>query len=279
MVSPYWALALGIMVLAVPTLISLGQQTWSTEAGAHAPIVLATGLWLFSKSFESFRALRVPGSFWLVVLAIAVSIVFYVFGRAYDFISLEAIGFAGVLMAIVYRLVGLRAMAANAFPFIYMAFLIPIPGWVIDQLTAPLQTLVSAVVTNGLYSLGYPVVREGVTLFIAQYQLLVEEACSGMNSITGLISISLFYIYVVHRASWRHALVLLLFVVPIAIVVNMIRVLALVLLTYYYGDAVAQGFLHVTSGVVLFAVAIMLVFCLDLLLRRFVFKPAEPAGS
>jgi exosortase len=89
-----------------------------------------------------------------------------------------------------------------------------------------------------------------------------------MNSIIGLTAISLFYIYITHRASWRYAAFLMLFIIPIAVVANIIRITILVLLTYYCGDAVAQGFLHVTAGVVLFALALGLVFLLDMGLMR-----------
>jgi exosortase len=121
-----------------------------------------------------------------------------------------------------------------------------------------------------LQAFDFPIAREGVTLYIAQYQLLVEDACSGMNSIIGLTAISLFYIYITHRASWRYSAFLMLFILPIAIIANIIRIVTLVLLTYYYGDAVAQGFLHMTAGVVLFALALGLVFLLDTVIMRII---------
>src|SRR3546814_7999434 len=62
------------------------------------------------------------------------------------------------------------------------------------------KTLVSAISADFMRGLGIPVYREGVTLYIAQYQLLVEDACAGMNSLIGLLSISLFYIYVLREA-------------------------------------------------------------------------------
>jgi exosortase len=135
-----------------------------------------------------------------------------------------------------------------------------------DRLTAPLKVFVSYVTTGGLQLLGIPVFREGVTLMVAQYQLLVEDACSGMNSMTGLVAISLFYIYLLRNASWRYSLLLVALVIPIAIVANIIRVATLVLLTFYFGDAVAQGFLHMAAGLLLFTSALLLVFLVDNLL-------------
>lgn len=263
----YLALALGFALLAIPTLISLARQSWTTELGAHGPIVLATGVWLLSQSLprEGWRASpRGWRGFALLVLALPV----YVFGRAYDFISLEVGALYLVMLAVAWRLLKWEQFRKIGFPLLYLGFLVPPPGWLIDQLTAPLQLLASSSVTRALSALGYPIVNSGVTLFIAQYQLLVEQACSGMNSLVGLTAIMLFYIYLVHRSSWRHALALGLCIVPIALFVNILRVAALVLITYYMGDAAAQGFLHMTTGIVLFAMALAIAFALDWGVRR-----------
>jgi exosortase len=157
-------------------------------------------------------------------------------------------------------------MLKHWFPLFYLVFAIPPPGYLVTELTAPLKQFVSYVATSGLHAVGFPVEREGVVIIIAQYQLLVEDACSGMNSLIGLTAISLMYIYLMHGSSWRYSLLLLCFVIPIAIVANVIRIVILVLLTYYFGDRVAQSFLHMAAGIVLFSTALLLVFGVDKLL-------------
>ncbi len=255
-------------LIAVPTLIRLAEQVWPLEIGAHGPIVLATGAWLlFHVRGELLaNASRPPMALVAALFAVAFSI--YVFGRAYDLLALEAGGLYLFFIASAVLLLGLRPLRKDMFPFIYPAFLIPPPGWVLDQLTFPLQRFVSWVSTEGLALLGYPIAREGVIIFIAQYQLLVEDACSGMNSLIGLSAVMLFYIYIIHRASLLYAGTLALAILPIAIVANVVRVIALILLTYHFGDEVAQGFMHVTTGVVLFAFALALTILLDSALRR-----------
>jgi exosortase len=259
----HWPLALALGVLGIPTLISLGKQTWSTEAGAHGPIVLATGLWLLWGKTADLRREARPGAPWLTAIFLAISLALYVFGRPYDFISLEVAGFYGVCLSMLHSYLGLPVMLRNWFPFFYLGFIIPPPGWLIDAVTIQLKEFVSFVATHILSFCGVPITREGVTLQVAQYQLLVEDACSGMNSLVGLIAISLFYIYLVRKASWRYSVFLVSLVVPIAILANIIRIMVLVLLTYFFGDGVAQGFLHMTTGMVLFALALLLVFALD----------------
>lgn len=263
-----WILVVGFLTLAAPTAVSLGELVWSKESGAHGPIVLITGLWLLWRNLPELRASQSPGMWWLTVIVLAVALPLYVFGRAYDFLSLEVGGVYGVGLAMLYMHFGLPGLRKIWFPLLYLAFVVPPPGWLIDAITAPLKLFVSFVSTTTLQAVGIPVYREGVTLMVSNYQLLVEDACSGMNSLVGLVAISLFYIYLLRNASWRYSLLLVVFVVPIAIVANIIRVSVLVLLTYFFGDAVAQGFLHVTAGLLLFTSALLMVFLVDHLLSR-----------
>lgn len=258
-----WSLLAGLAILAIPTVITLGGQVWSKESGAHGPIVLVTGLWLLWRKLPEMREAAKPGAWWLSALMLAVALPIYVFGRAYDFISLEVAGLYGTGIAMMHSRFGFHVLLKNWFPLVYLAFLIPPPGWLMDSITAPLKLFVSYVTTAGLQLFGIPVFREGVTLMIGPYQLLVEDACSGMNSMTGLVAISLFYIYLLRNASWRYSLFLVFLVIPIAVIANIIRVATLVLLTHFFGDAVAQGFLHMAAGLLLFTSALLLVFLVD----------------
>lgn len=259
----HWLLLLAMIALSIPTFIDLGRQVWSTESGAHGPIVMLAGIWLLARQTGEFRATAVPGSPVITATVLAFSLPLYVFGRAYDFLSLEALGLYVSGLAFLFAVVGAGPMRRNWFPLLYLAFMLPPPGWLVDGVTAPMKEFASVAATALLEPMGVPIVREGVTLFVAQYQLLVEDACSGMNSLVGLVAISSLYIYLARNATWRYALVLLAFVVPIAIAANILRIIVLVLLTYFFGDGVAQGFLHVTAGLFLFATALILVFALD----------------
>ena len=274
----HWPLLIGFGFLAVPTLIRLAEQVWPLEIGAHGPIVLATGIWLLFHVRTELTALASKPPVVLAGACYVAAVALYVFGRPYDLLALEALGVYLFFLTTAAMILGLRPMRANLFPFLYLAFLVPVPGWVIDKITAPLQMLVSAVSTGILEFLGYPIDRQGIVIFIAQYRLLVEDACSGMNSLIGLVAVMLFYIYIIHRASIRYTLALGAAIVPIAVLVNIVRVMALILLTYYAGDEVAQGFLHVTTGIVLFAAALALTILLDTVLRKIIAKRSSRSG-
>ncbi len=259
----FWLMVLGLCALVGPTLVSLAQQYWSRENGVHGPIVLATGLWLLWRARAVLVHLQQPGHPLIGGGLIAVMLPLYVFGRAFDFLSLEVAALLGVLGSVFYLYFGRHAVRHIWFPLVYLGFLVPPPGWLIDAVTAGLKSFVSIVSTQLLALAGYPVARIGVTLYVAQFQLLVEDACSGMNSLVSLTSVSLFYIYLLHASSWRYALFLTCWILPIAILANIFRVLVLVLITYYWGNEAAQGFLHNSAGLAMFVAALLGIFAID----------------
>jgi exosortase len=265
------ALVLGacFATLAIPTATTLWHETWSTEAGAQGPLIAVIGGWLIWRISGELARDAKPGNLAVASLGMAASLIAYTLGRAFDFLTIEVAGLYGAGIAIAYAFLGWAVLRRHWFPFAYLALAIPPPAFLMDRATAPLKTFVSIIATSILSHLGMPIAREGVTIFVGQYQLLVADACSGVNSIIGITAITLLWAYLAYRSSWRYSLLLLACALPIAIAANILRIMTLVLLTYFAGDAVAQGFLHHTAGMFIFALALVLVFLVDSVLRRF----------
>ena len=274
----HWPLFVGLAVVCLPTLVSMARGPWSLESGVHGPIIVATGLWLIARKLDVIRTEAMPGDWRLSLLGMALAIPLYAFGRAYDFISIEVAAMLLALLTVAYALVGGQVVRQMWFPIVYFGFVVPVPGWIIDSITQPLKQLVSQVVTEVLAGFGYPIARVGVTIYVATYQLLVEDACAGLNSLISLSAIGLFYVYMLRGSNWRYSVLLLLMVLPIAVAANMVRVAVLVLITYHLGDAAAQGYLHNTAGMVTFTSALLFIFLIDWLLtpvRNALASPAE----
>jgi len=263
LLQEHWPALVGTAILLIPTLIAVATDSWTGEAGVHGPIVLATGIWLFARRWTELLAIRQPGRTGVMLAMLIPALLVYTFSRAFGFLATEVIALGGVFIAIFYGWFGGEALRRMWFPLLYMGFVVPMPGWVITTLTSPMKEYVSLSATWLLGKAGYPIVREGVTLYVAQYQLLVEDACAGLNSLISLTAISLFYIYILHNASWRYALFLMMWIVPVALLANLVRVIILVLITYHFGNAAAQGFLHSTAGLVMFATALIGIFAVD----------------
>ena len=141
-----------------------------------------------------------------------------------------------------------------------------------------MKGLIANIVESILYAFGYPIARSGVILSIGQYQLQVADACSGLHSMFSLSALGTLFMYIMGRPSRLHNLVMLASILPIAFIANVIRVIALVLVTYYLGDEAGQGFLHGAAGMVLMLVALACFFCLDWALAK-AMTPRGPAGG
>jgi len=151
--------------------------------------------------------------------------------------------------------------------------MVPLPSTLVDALTGPLKQWISDLVENILYAFGYPIARSGVILSIGQYQLLVADACSGLHSMFSLSALGTLFMYMMARKSTLHNAVMLASILPIAFAANVIRVIVLVLVTYYLGDEAGQGFLHGAAGMVLMIAALVCFFALDGLLVMFTGRP------
>ena len=258
-----WVLLAGVLALALPTMISVAQVSWSTEQGGHGPLVLATGLWLLARERDKVFAVARPGRGWLVVALLVPLLVLYFLSRVTGIIEIEGFVMYGALLATIYALVGGQAMRCVWFPLAYLLLVFPPPDTVVALVTQPIKIAISSAAVKLLYAFGYPIASSGVSIQIAQYDLLIAAACAGLNSIISLAAICLFYIYIRHNADIRYFALLLLAILPVAVFANFVRVIFLILLTYHFGDAVGQGFMHHFAGLVMFTIALLTIFLID----------------
>lgn len=275
--AAFGLLAVGLLVFCIPTMMFVIDQSWSGEEGAHGPIVLVTGLWLLYRHWNDVKQVRRAPPSPVVWALLAILVPLQVLARITQIVEIEGYLMYAVLLVVLYSLVGSSAMKRMWFPLFYLTFLFPPPETVVAAVTVPMKMWLSVAAIRFLDVFGYPIGGEGVRIYIGQYELLVAAACSGINSIISLAAISLFYIYMRHQAEWRYALLLVLLIVPVALVANFFRVLILILLTYHAGEAAAQGFLHNFAGILMFAIALLTIFGLDVVIKpiwdRYVKRP------
>ena len=200
------------------------------------------------------------------------------FGRSQRILSSQTLSAIFLLPGLVLLLRGPRQLRASAFALFFMIFLIPLPATFVDAITQPLKLAVSHVATSVLFAAGYPIARTGVILQIGQYQLLVADACAGLHTLFSLEAMGLLYLNVVRHSALIRNIALAVLIVPISFMANVIRVMVLALITYYFGDEAGQGFLHGFAGLVLFMTALMFIIATDSALRWLATRtqPARP---
>ena len=267
----WWPILLGLFALYVPTFYDAANGLWTDEEQAHGPIILALSLWLIYRQWpemmEKSEGKHTSAIGWLVF---SIALVLYIIGRSQQIMIFELGSFIWMLVAILLVKRGSQALKALWFPLFFMLFMIPLPGQLVSILTMPMKMAVSYMAENILYWADYPIARNGVILQIGQYQLLVAEACAGLQTLLTLEALGLFYLNLVRRTSVFRNVTLAILIVPISFTANVIRVIVLTLVTYHYGDAAGQGFLHGFAGMVLFVSALILILSVDTLLQFFV---------
>ena len=261
----WWPIVAGLAILFGPTFYDLFTGAWVSEEQGHGPIIFFLALWLIWRKWPEVTAAvgTTPAGSWTGWPVLAIGLMFYLLGRSQKILMFEVASIVVVMAALVLLKFGSRALRVLWFPFFFMLFLVPLPSELVAAVTMPMKMAVSWVTEHILFALGYPISRSGVVLQMGQYQLLVADACAGLQTLLTLEALGLFYLNLMRHPSAFRNIALAILIVPISFTANVIRVISLTLITYYFGDAAGQGFLHGFAGMVLFITALVMILAVD----------------
>ena len=276
MPSRIW-LCIGLAALVLPTMVRVAQEHWTSDDGAHGPILLATALWLLWRARATIEAHRRPVHSWGWTLLLLPLLLLHAFASAYDVLFVQTATLYATLIVLAVLYWGTAVLRRLWFPVLYFAFLIVPPGTVVAEATLPLKLWISNAAVDLLHLFGYPVAQSGAAIHIDQYELLVERACAGLGSLLSLTALGLLYVHLRRDAGVVRALILAALIIPVAILANFIRVVMLVLMTYHVGNDFAQGVAHDAAGLVMFFIAMLCMLALDRILEAF--TPRRNAAS
>jgi exosortase B len=269
---------LGILVLYMPSINFLANNLWSTEEQAHGPIILLVVFYLFWQHRSAFSEVIEKQKPILGAAILALGLLIFAIGRSQEILFFEIGSLLPVLTGIALITIGIRGFNKLWFAILFTVFLIPLPSVLVDLLTNPLKHNISVLAESVLYYLDYPIARSGVTISIGPYQLLVADACSGLHSMFSLSALGFLYLYLMQYKNLLRTSVILASILPIAFLANLIRVIALILITYYFGDEVGQGFIHKFAGMFLFVISLIFLFLFDRILGKLpLFKDKQMA--
>jgi exosortase len=139
-------------------------------------------------------------------------------------------------------------------PFTLAVLSVPLPAIVLNAAALPLQFKASHIGASLLEWRRVPVHLAGNVMYIPGHELFVATACSGLRSLSALVSLGL----LLGQQSLRHAVgrvFVLASAIPVAIVVNGVRLFLTAFLMYYVSPDLGTGFMHVTEGWLLFLAA------------------------
>jgi exosortase len=256
-----------VLALAfAPALLALARVWASVDYYSHGFLVPLVAFWIararWRRGFPRARDRSALG-------ALALVVALYAIGVLGGLVALQGVALVGAVAAFVWRVWGRAALRALALPIAFLLFMVPIPAAWLTPSIVQLQLLVSAAAVSMLHLFDFTVAREGNVLLLGSGDaLFVEEACSGITSIVTLLPLSVVLAAITLRGAWRR-LALVAAVIPVAMLGNLLRVVATLAAANAWGAARAtSGPLHEMAGLLTFALACLLLIVFSALLGR-----------
>jgi len=230
----------------------LGRDWWSNPEAGHGLLLAPLAVWLVWRT--AVRDDARPNARLGLVMIFGAVIVRYMSGLAAELYTMRMSMLLALAGFVVFAY-GFRQLLRWWLPFTVFWLSVPLPELVISSLALPLQFRASEMGASLLRWRGIPVLLNGnVIMLPGGHQLFVAEACSGLRSLTSLLSLAVLLGGMVLR--WPVSRILLvLAAIPIAIVINGVRVFLTGFFVFFVSPAMAEGFMHTTEGWLMFLVA------------------------
>ena len=250
----------------------LVRDWWTNPEAGHGLLLFPVAMWLAWKRGWAVDSRPNP-ALGIVVLLAAVLL------RAVSELAAELFTMRFSMVAAAIGLIvfhrGLRQVWAWWLPCVLVILSIPLPELITSALALPLQFRASRMGAALLEWRQIPVRLSGNVLEIPGHRLFVTEACSGLRSLTALLSIAFLLGGLWLDRIWtRGALVAA--AIGIAVVINGVRVFLTGFLVYFVDPKLGEGFLHLTEGWLLFLVSLVLIAGVTKLLAFWNRQPGEP---
>lgn len=261
-------LGLGVMCLAYYRIVGAMVKDWyfddNASHGFLVPLISGYIIWTRRSELASTPVAPWKTGFWLTAWAAAMLVAGWLATELFTMRFSLVLALCGCVLF----WLGKDAFSRLATPLLFLVFMIPIPAIVYDAVAFPLKLFVSWVSVSALKAMGVMVLREGNVIMFPNVILEVVDACSGLRSLTSLLALSAAYSLIFCRSTWMRV-ALIASAVPIAVATNTLRVIGTGLLARHMGAAAAEGFFHEFTGLVIFVLALVMLFGLHQILRRF----------
>lgn len=260
-------LAILIAVLYFRIVPNLVTQWIRDPNYSHGFIVPLFSSWIVWKDRKRLIALR-PEPSWFGILIIVSALLILVVGvlGAENFLSRTSLIFLIAGLIVYFR--GWVFFRAVTYGWATLFLMVPIPAIIFNQIALPLQFQASWLASVLLGLLGIPVLREGNIIHLPAITLDVAEACSGVRSLVSLLTLAVVFGQFFERRTSRR-LLLVLSAIPIAVIANGFRIMGSGVLGEYGSPAMAEGFFHTFSGLLIFLLSLCLMVAFHFVLSRF----------
>ena len=249
-----WGLfSLGVVALIFASMDAMKEMLrfWETrEEYSHGYLIPVIAAFLIWQKSDVLRNRAFSGS-WLGVLLVIVGITFIYIGSLTTIAVIGQYGFLIAFVGLVLSYVGWKGLKPIIVPLLFLTFMIPFPGFFLNNLSSKLQLISSEIGVAVIRAFDISVYLEGNVIDLGNYKLQVVEACSGLNYLFPLMSLAFIAAYFFNAPFWQRAIVFLSSI-PITVLMNSFRIGVIGVLVEHGGVEQAEGFLHDFEGWIIF---------------------------
>lgn len=252
--SGMWAFVLAIAVLlgitfyaGIREMIHFWDVREEYSYGYMIPFITAFLIWQRKNILERTEF---SGS-WAGVVVVLIGLVLFVLGTLSTITTIVQYAFLIVIIGTTLSITGRDGIRPILVPLLFLVFMIPLPGFFLNNLSSQLQLISSELGVAVIRAFGISVFLEGNVIDLGSYKLQVVEACSGLRYLFPLMSLSFICAYIFRGAFWKRAIIFLSSI-PITVLMNSFRIGVIGVLVEYWGPAQAEGFLHDFEGWIVF---------------------------
>lgn len=252
------ALGLPLLWLSFSPFSAMVSVWFKNSKNAHGPIVLFLACYFIWSRRDELAELPAKPN-WAGIALVAIGVVTAVITSiSYSLFRSNASTII-IVMGMVLAIAGWQRFKLVALPLFYLFFMLPIPFHHRTKLAVPLQQMAAQAGTALLRLCGVATLHQGYVIDLPGRRLVVGEACSGINLLMGFLALGFVVAYLSKRKYW-FKIILFAATIPIAVLVNVVRVAATGLIHHYLNPKLAEGFLHFFEGYVLFIAGVAFFF-------------------
>ena len=252
-------------ILYGSVLADLAKDWWTEPNLSYGLLIPPLALYIAWVGRSATLAIQ-PESDSRGLFLIAASCVLYILGKLGSEFFLPRISFVLLIAGIIWTFWGLRRARHLTFPLLLLGTMVPLPVIVYNMLAAPLQLLASSMATSIAQFAGTSAYRDGNIITLANMSLGVEQACSGLNSLSSLVIASIVLSFTQFQRPFTR-FVLIVLSVPLAISVNIVRVTGTAILADH-NEKFARGFYHSFSGWLVFVFGLISLYAASVVLKK-----------
>lgn len=242
------------------TLASLVHR-WNADPNyGHGYLVPLASAYLLHQSLESAgRRPMVRGGALAGSVLLVVGMMLLWGAALVPSLVIECVSMLLVLSGVVLLVGGREWWGHSWAPILFLSFMIPWPSSVYSRVAFPLQLFVSEIAATVFQLVGMPVFREGSLIHLPGQTMHVAQACSGLRQLTAFLAMATCLALLVQKPAW-YRMTLLASAIPIAVFVNVVRVVITGWAFYLGYGSWTEGLMHTLEGIAMVLVGLGILF-------------------